>query len=267
MSLEQDSSNAAPDPPSEELTPGTEPPVDPQPADRHEVFWGYAELFLFLGLAVPAMMAGLGLVRGILVLLRARPIRAAEVLTEQFAGYFFLFLILVVVFRFQYGRPFWRSLGWTRMRLKPVWIVTAGCLTALAVSIVGVLIRTPQTSNPLTELMRDPTSLLLIAIAGVTVGPLAEELLFRGFLQPLLVKSFGAAAGILLAALPFGMLHFVEYGRSWRYVLLISGAGAAFGWMRHTTGSTKASTLMHSAYNALFFVTLTASRIRGINVP
>jgi membrane protease YdiL (CAAX protease family) len=54
----------------------------------------------------------------------------------------------------------------------------------------------------------------------------------------------------------FGLLHFPEYGNSWRHALLITAAGAAFGWMRHATGSTKASALMHAAYNALFFAAL-----------
>jgi membrane protease YdiL (CAAX protease family) len=88
----------------------------------------------------------------------------------------------------------------------------------------------------------------------------AEELIFRGFLQPLLVRSLGAVPGILAAAVPFGLLHFSEYGNSWRHAVLISGAGAAFGWMRHATGSTKASTLMHAAYNALFFASLWGSK-------
>jgi len=56
-----------------------------------------------------------------------------------------------------------------------------------------------------------------------------EELIFRGFLQPLLVRSLGAPAGILATALPFGLLHFQEYGNSWRHVLLISLSGVAFG--------------------------------------
>ena len=70
------------------------------------------------------------------------------------------------------------------------------------------------------------------------MAPVCEELMFRGFLQPLLVRSLGAAAGILATALPFGLLHFQEYGNSWRHVLLISLSGVAFGWMRHATGST-----------------------------
>jgi membrane protease YdiL (CAAX protease family) len=242
-------SDVTPDAPA----PSPEPPA-PIP------FWGYADLFLFAGLAVPAMLAGFGLVKAVLTLFHLHPIRAAEVLTEQFIGYLFLFLVLVVIFRFQYRRPFWASLGWTPIMAPPMWIVIAGWVTAFLVVFAGYLIRTPTTSNPLTELMQDRVSIALIGIFGVTLGPMAEELAFRGFLQPLLVRSFGVFPGILLAALPFGVLHFSEYGNSWRHVVLICAAGVAFGFMRQVTGSTKASTLMHSAYNALFFAALWGSK-------
>jgi membrane protease YdiL (CAAX protease family) len=242
-----------------------DPPIDPPPVvekrAQSEVFWGYSELFLFVGLAVPAMLAGFGLVRAVLAVFRLHPLRAAEVLMEQFVGYFFLFLVLVVIFRFQYGQPFWRSLGWIPTR-SPVWVVGAGWLAAVAVAVAGVIMRAPNTNNELTDLMQDTVSLVLVGFFGVTLGPLAEELAFRGFVQPLLVKSLGTAPGILLAALPFGLLHFKEYGQSWKHVLLISGAGAAFGWMRHRTGSTKAATLMHAAYNALFFAAFLGERTR-----
>jgi membrane protease YdiL (CAAX protease family) len=224
------------------------------------VFWTYSDLFLFAGLALPAMLAGLGLVKGFLAIFRLRPVRALELLAEQFVGYLFLFLILLVIFRLQYRRPFWESLGWRPFRASPLWVAAAGWSTAFVVVGLGYLIRTPTTSNPLTELLRDKISMILIGVFGMTFGPLAEELAFRGFLQPLLARSLGAAPGILLTALPFGLLHFSEYGNSWRHVLLICAAGAAFGWMRQTTGSTRASTLMHAAYNALFFAALWAGR-------
>ena len=147
------------------------------------------------------MLAGFGLVKAVLSVFRLHPTRAAELLTEQFIGYLFLFLVLVVIFRFQYGRPFWASLGWTRIGAPPLWIVGAGWLTAFAVVLVGYLIHTPTTSNPLTDLMQDRASIVLIGIFGVTLGPMAEELAFRGFLQPLLVRSLGVLPGIVLAAL------------------------------------------------------------------
>jgi membrane protease YdiL (CAAX protease family) len=101
---------------------------------------------------------------------------------------------------------------------------------------------------------------ILLATFGVTLGPLCEELAFRGFLQPLLVRSLGAVPGILAATIPFGLLHFQEYGNSWRHAVLIALAGASFGWMRHATGSTRAAAIMHASYNALFFFVLFAQR-------
>ena len=247
---------------TDEQPPYPEPPPEvqpeapgPEPAPG-EAFWGYSDLFLFVGLAFPAMYSGALLTRAVLLLLHARPGLAAEAIAAQFAGYFFVFLVLFVIFHFQYGRPFWPSLGWFPMGTSPLRIALSGWLTAFVVVFAGYLIHTPTTSNPLTDLMKDRASVILIGIFGVTLGPVAEELVFRGFLQPLLVRSVGVGGGILLASLPFGLLHFTEYGNSWRHVVLICGAGAAFGWMRQATGSTRASTLMHAAYNALFFAAL-----------
>jgi uncharacterized protein len=233
--------------------PGAWPPAP-------EVFWSYSDVFLFVGLALPAMLAGLGVVRGTNTLFHLHPVAAAEAIAEQFAFYSFLFLVLLMIFRLQYQRPFWASLGWKPIARNPAHIALAGWGTAIAVNVTGYLMHTPNANNPLTDLMESRTGLVLVTIFGTTLGPLAEELIFRGFLQPLLVRSAGAAAGILLTALPFGLLHFREYGNSWRHAVLICGAGAAFGWMRHATGSTKASTLMHSAYNLLFFAALWSTK-------
>jgi membrane protease YdiL (CAAX protease family) len=168
--------------------------------------------------------------------------------------------MLRLIFRLEYERPFWTSLAWTHTPAPLLWIVIAGFATAYGVAILSNLFQMPNTTNPMMELMKDRTSVILMAIFGIAFAPLCEELIFRGFLQPLLVRSLGAAPGILAAAIPFGLLHFSEYGNSWRHVVLISLAGAAFGWMRHATGSTRASTIMHASYNTLGFLALFAQR-------
>jgi hypothetical protein len=232
-------------------------PLQPPPPPDRDPFWNYLDFLVFVGLAIPCMLLGFGVVKVAFWILHLHPaVKTWELLAEQFAGYALLFGMLVALFRMQYDRPFWRSLAWVTPRLPFFSIVTGGVGLALAVLLLGALIRTPHTENPLTELLKDPTSLILVAIFGSIVAPVCEELVFRGFLQPLLVRSFGAVAGILATALPFGLLHFQEYGKSWRHVLLISLSGVAFGWMRQATGSTKAAAGMHSAYNAFQFVLL-----------
>jgi len=236
----------APLPPPE----GAPPPEEIPPGDA---FWGYADLLLvFSAWFIAIVTVGT---------LMPRSPRAITALAGSAASYAAPFLLLVVIFRVQYRRPFWQSVGWNPIRLPLLWVVSSGWLAAVTVNLCAYLIRTPTKSNPLTDLMlHDRTSLLLIGVFGVTLAPLAEELIFRGFLQPLLVRSLGVAAGIVLAAIPFGMLHFSEYGNSWRHAVLISGAGAAFGWMRHATRSTRAAALMHAAYNLLFFAALLATK-------
>jgi membrane protease YdiL (CAAX protease family) len=231
-------------------------PVPAPPAERYP-FWGYQDLFVFVGLFVVSMIAAFAAVSGVLKLFRLDVQNdLLRLLPAQFLAYLLLFLSVALLFRAQYGRPFWSSLGWTDLRLRPTAIIAYGVLLAFTIGIASRLLQTPDTPTPLSKLMSDRTSIVLVALFGATLGPLCEELIFRGFLQPLFARSMGAVVGIMAAAVPFGLLHLQEYGNSWRHGLLITAAGAAFGWMRWRTGSTKASTLMHASYNGMFFVAL-----------
>ncbi|HTS65546.1 MAG TPA: type II CAAX endopeptidase family protein [Candidatus Acidoferrales bacterium] len=236
--------------------PPAKPPRDP--------FWGYTDVLMFVGLAMPCALLSVGAVRAFVWLLHFRTSnRTWELLPEQAVLYALLMGLLAAIFRLQYERPFWPSLGWVTYRLAPFQPVVLGVLTAILVNLVGLLIRVPNTENPMTQLLKDPASMVLIAVFGVTIGPLCEELVFRGFLQPLLVRSLGVFGGILAASIPFGLLHYQQYGNSWKHVVVITLAGAAFGCMRQATGSTRASTLMHAAYNALFFLALFGAKAGG----
>jgi hypothetical protein len=100
----------------------------------------------------------------------------------------------------------------------------------------------------------DRESVLLVGAFATTLGPACEELIFRGFLLPLLVRSFGVITGVVAAALPFALLHGPQYGWSWRHLLLVTLAGSVFGWVRLRTGSTVAAATVHAAYNLTFFI-------------
>ncbi|HTS27429.1 MAG TPA: type II CAAX endopeptidase family protein [Bryobacteraceae bacterium] len=257
-------SDAAPPPEPDQAEPGPGLPAPLPPAKEEaggtgqEPFWGYFDLAMFVALAIPCMIAG-GFLASVLVkavvgaIHLHKHIPALEPLAEQLGADVFLFAALALILRMSYDRPFWSSLGWKRPQAPLLWMVICGMSCALGVGLLGALIHIPTTNNPMVDLLKDRTSAILMAVFGVTIAPLTEELVFRGFLQPLLVRSLGAVPGVLLTAVPFGMLHYHEYGNSWRHAMMIGLAGAAFGWMRHRTGSTMASALMHASYNALFF--------------
>jgi membrane protease YdiL (CAAX protease family) len=253
---------APPAPENEAPPPGdgiAEHPAEVAPLPLHiaparDPFWGYSELLIFLGVAPAALLLGALLVRLVFALFNLHPAaQVVELLPAQLLGYIFMFGALAAIFRIWYDRPFWPSLGWRPMRLPFTAIVFAGVATGFLVAFGSSLIHVKDEPNPLTDLMRGRTALILMTVFGVTAAPVAEELAFRGFLQPLLVRSLGPALGILLTAVPFGLLHFQEYGNSWRHAVMICLAGAAFGVMRQATGSTRAAALMHASYNALFF--------------
>jgi hypothetical protein len=239
--------------------PAPEQPTAPAPERRP--FWGYADVFLVAGLAVPCMFAGWGIVR--LFVWAAHwhgGIPGVEAVAEMLLGYTLLFAVIALIFRVQYDRPFWRSLGWTATRVPIAWCVACGFATTIMVGFTAWLIHAPPTSGPLVEMMRNRPTLIVLAIFGTTAAPLCEELAFRGFLQPLLVRSLGVAGGIALTSALFGGLHYSEYGDSWRSALLVALAGAAFGSMRQATGSTTAAAIMHAAFNGLQFLAILSQK-------
>lgn len=247
---------------SQDLTPPLplEEPSAPPPPEPYP-FWTYVDVLLITFMILPCMALGVLLVKGGLWLLHAHiTLAVAELLPAQVLGYLIVFSAIAVMFRAQYGKPFWHSLGWVPSHLPFAGIAISGVATAVGVGIAAGLLKTPETSNPMTEMMQDRASLVLLAIFGIAIAPIAEELAFRGFLQPLLVRSLGPVCGILGAAIPFGLLHFREYGNSWRHAAVISLAGVGFGVMRQRTGSTRAAAAMHASYNAFLFLVLYSSR-------
>lgn len=239
--------------------------VSLQPPEVRHPFWGYADVGRFIGFAFLASVIAAGVLQVGIRWMHLNPLRKIVVaLTGQFLFYGLLFSAVFLMFKLQYNRPFWRSLGWIPAPLSPVLSFALGISLALAVAATAALLKTPDLDTPMKQLLSDRNSLLLVGLFGTTLGPLCEELIFRGFLQPLFVRSLGVVAGIALTAIPFGLLHLQEYGWSWRHGLLISLAGFGFGWIRQKAGSTRASTLMHAAYNLTFFLGLLA---QGRNFP
>lgn len=232
----------------------------PRPDTNEEPFWGYQDVLLLLAAALPLLIVATLLVTGLFHALSWNPPKAVQILPAQFLFYLLWFLLLYAWIRLRYNRPFWRSMAFY---FPPggFWASFGfGLLTALAVLVLGALLRPPQTDMPMLELLRDPVSVMMVGFFATTLGPLCEELAFRGFLLPLLVRSVGPVVGIILTALPFALLHGPQYGWSVGHVVLVAFAGSAFGWMRYRSGSTANATVMHSAYNLVFFIGLVAQR-------
>ena len=219
--------------------------------ERPQPFWNYSDLLLFVALAVPSFGV-VGVLALALKQLAPDSPPGLFLIPAQFAGYALWFVLLSFMLRSRYRRPFWESLDWNWPGGRAVRFFTGGVLLAIAVAILGSLLRAPQIDSPIEQMMSHPLSGPLLAVAAVSVGPVCEELAFRGFMLPLLARSLGVVLGIVLSSLPFALLHGPEYSWSWRHVLLVMCAGAAFGYVRLSSGSTGAAALVHAGYNFTF---------------
>jgi membrane protease YdiL (CAAX protease family) len=224
----------------------------PARAERYP-FWDYRDALAFLLLAIPTQLAGALIVRSVYLFSAVKPSKAFELLPGQFLGYALWFACLFLLLKGKYDRSFWRPLGWVTPSGSLILSLMLGVPLAFAIAALGALLRTPEIEMPFRELLSDRLSILLVGVSAVTIGPVFEELTFRGFLFPLIARTTGVAPAIVLTALPFALLHGPQYGWSWRHLLLITFAGCAFGCERYRTGSTLAAALMHSTYNATFF--------------
>jgi uncharacterized protein len=235
----------------------TEPVIEVVPPPPREPFWGYTDLLLVMGIIV-ASIALITLVGGVLVFIypRLRDDPTPLLLPVQVAFYGFIYLALYLTLRTRYGKPVFPSLGWRRTRFNIGIAALGGAILAFGISGLATLLHTPQVPSPLDRFLKSPLDLALIGILAVTLAPVFEELFFRGFLQPLLSRTFGVLAGILITALVFGLLHAPEYSWAWQYVVAVSLAGAIFGWVRARTNSIIPSTIMHGCYNLVFVIAL-----------
>lgn len=222
-------------------------------AERERPFWGFAEVFLIAALFLPAVFAGSLVVQIATRFLHGDAKLGLPLLIAEFIGYGIVFFTLRLLFA-RYGQPLLPSLAWVPQPFRPINLVIVGVALAIAMVLLGSLLHLPNTETPFDKLLSDTVSRIAIIVFGVTIAPVVEELLFRGFLQPVLIESMGVLPGILVTSALFGAMHLVQNAYIWQSGLLIMLVGFVLGVVRHISGSTRASAIVHIAYNSLPFL-------------
>jgi len=231
-------------------------PADESPSGQQYPFWTYEDLGLFVGAVVPSLLLAALIVR----ISRLSGDIAAATLLYQSLTYALLLGVLYGLIAGRYHQPFWRSLGWIG-GFRGAWIcVITGPFLAFMTVALGLILREPSVASPLQNLITDRLSLAIVMLFATVLGPVWEELLFRGFLFPLIAKSLGPWAGIVLTAAPFAVLHGPQLRWTWQPVFIIGLVGVAFGYTRYRTGSTAASAIVHVSYNVTVAVAVLIQR-------
>jgi membrane protease YdiL (CAAX protease family) len=233
-------------------------PLDVLPEPEAYPFWGYKDLFVLLALVIVVAALGLAVVA---FLSSIWPSRVLMLVLSQSLVYGPGLLVLYGIVRVRYGRPFWQSMRWQSSGATMRKWGLAGVGTAIAGSLLAAAIGARNIDElPINELLSSRLTIAVIGVLAVTIGPLWEELTFRGFLLPLLTKTIGSPMAIVVSATAFSLMHGPQYGWSWQALLPVGFAGVCFGIARVVTGSTGVAVGMHAMYNLTVFSAFLAQR-------
>jgi membrane protease YdiL (CAAX protease family) len=227
-------------------------PIAPPPVENP--LWSGWDVLLIAGLTFVSMLAlQLLVIFGALWFVYPHS-NLAEVsqkpillLVSQFLIYAVVAAGMVMLVEGKYHVPFWQSIRWNWPRSQ--WkLLALGAVMLFTLGLMQSLLPMPK-DTPFEHLFDRPRDAYLLSIIAVTLGPLMEELFFRGLMYPVLARRMGAAWGIALTALPFGLIHLPQYGWAWGAALVIVLVGVVCGVVRAVTGSVGASFLVHVGYN------------------
>jgi len=144
------------------------------------------------------------------------------------------------------------GLVWPRWRHI---LVGFGALIVLGALIEGLFRlfptfdQTPELIAEYRSIMGNPTALALYWFTLVVTAPVAEEIIFRGFLLRGWSESrIGMVGTIVLTSLAFAVIH-VQYNVLGLFMVL--SLGLLFGVMRWRSGSTVLTIMMHAAWNLM----------------
>jgi membrane protease YdiL (CAAX protease family) len=178
--------------------------------------------------------------------------KPALALLAELLTYVAVALYMILLVEGKYHTRFWQAIRWNWPGMAGVSFAGIGVLM-LGLDLLGRFLPMPK-STPFDQFFAHRSDAYLTAVFAVTLGPLMEEIFFRGFLYPVIARRLGVFWGIVLTALPFGLIHMVQYGYAWGAVLIIFLVGVVLTAVRAKTKSVASSFLAHAGYNGTLMV-------------
>ena len=227
--------------------------------------WGWADIVVLIAASIAVMVAS---VLGFAMIYYAHGgsrtgLDPSSPALLQFAVIFQGFLdigvllFMLALVKWRYKLPAWSGLGWHQL---PAWKMSRGS-TVLALIAGGILLsflvgaaaqlHPPKEQLPVEQVMQDHRTALFFLLMAVLIAPVIEETLFRGFLYPVVARSFGIPAGIIITGILFGLLHGSQLGNNLWLIVIMSTVGALFTWIRARFDTVLASFIVHTAYNGV----------------
>ena len=105
---------------------------------------------------------------------------------------------------------------------------------------------------PIQQLFQDRRIALVVLLMAVFVAPWVEETIFRGYIYPVVARSYGATVGVLGTGILFGLMHAPQLWGGWVQIGALVMVGIILTYARAVTRTVLASFLLHLSYN--FFI-------------
>lgn len=148
-------------------------------------------------------------------------------------------------------RPGLQVLG----KFSPSWVGKGYLLALFSVFLLNYLMTSllgasPQSENPVLQLFVGAPvwKMGILGLLVVVIGPLFEEIVFRGWLYGGLRKKWGDAWALVISSLLFALIHGDAPALPALFVL-----GLIFAWVYRRSGSLWTSILVHAMWNATTF--------------
>jgi membrane protease YdiL (CAAX protease family) len=256
-----ESANIAGTPNASEYLP---PVVNPVSAD-FRVPWGWADLAAFVVLAIAGfLLLSLLISTGLAVSgvdLRRLQKSPHEVILLNILIQVILDLGLIAYLalqmRVRFRSTFWRTIGWRKIEtgrfpLTAVYfgLILAGFFLSIIVSL-GSALFPPNKDLPIEILFQDRNTTLLFMLIAVFLAPVVEETIFRGYIYPVIGRSFGMAWSIVATGTLFGLLHAEQLWGGWGQIALLVFVGIVLTFARAFSRSVVTGFVIHTSYNSV----------------
>ena len=186
-----------------------------------------------------------------------------------------------------WNRSFSDGLKWNFAKASP-WLGLGGLILGFGAQ--GVTVFIPhQKELPIEEMFHNPSIIWFLLVFAVVIGPLFEEVVFRGFLLPGIAitvdwlriprgttdmeslenlhawrestgySNVALIVSSLITSTLFAAIHGPQLGYTVPALALLMGVSLVLCFVRLRTGSVAASTVVHGCYNLSVFLTLFVS--------
>jgi uncharacterized protein len=172
-------------------------------------------------------------------------------------SYGVVLLVAAALFSRAWQRNFFVGIhwNWTAVPRHWMWLPALGIALGFAVQLASNYFPVPK-ELPVDAFFRNATDAWLVALFGVFIAPIAEEIAFRGFLYPSLRPWTGRILAAILTSIPFALLHAQQVAHAWGPLAMVFLVSMVLVAIRDRTSSVAASALVHACYNLSIFAVI-----------